>query len=545
MIARLVQLAKAEGLQPVPVWSTYEVLVLEMTTGDTKKCNVSAILPQRGSNDAPGYLMEKGTNLQHGNRFRNAQVALADHWAAETSHALPEAVAEYLRSNKTIPNFDEWIVFALHGQIASDVPALRALTEALIVRTLEDAQCVSCGVVSPIVDLHTGVAAMGSVAPVLVSWNRDVVNHGEKRGGANLPTCVSCMWYYVQWLNKYVKWVRGAFRFHLDGYEWTLGNATRCGFVEDVVRLDSRSFLWEQIVFWQRPDKETSMKNRKIPEPIDRLPSETDDPYYMHGYLYGILEWATWVLRIPCPTAQTVVSAPARHLGVLIMAVRDGAANYMPPPKAEKKGKSKTDEEIPCSDRFTVTSWLHNVLHFATTRVTSFLSEPILPSNQGAFALGYAHSLGRRGPSREDFTVSAGDYGGGRNPTRWAIWLGDALLDRGIEATLEHEVSLLNGRKAFLDIAIPHASLAIEVDGRLHGLKIRNHVADSRRTAELLKLGWRIHRVPNKRLNRPDDIAAVADEVVEILAMTTQSGKVAATTNSATMNNANNGSDNE
>ena len=62
------------------------------------------------------------------------------------------------------------------------------------------------------------------------------------------------------------------------------------------------------------------------------------------------------------------------------------------------------------------------------------------------------------------------------------------------------------------------AKLAIEVDGRLEGWRTRNHTSDSRKCAVLLAQGWRVHRVPNKRLNRRDDIAEVVDEVLAILA---------------------------
>jgi very-short-patch-repair endonuclease len=94
-------------------------------------------------------------------------------------------------------------------------------------------------------------------------------------------------------------------------------------------------------------------------------------------------------------------------------------------------------------------------------------------------------------------------------------------MDRGVRVELEWRVDYQrDGKPRYfrLDLAIVDAKLAIEVDGRLEGWRTRNHVSDSRKCAVLLAQGWVVHRVPNKRLNRRDDIAEVAEEIKSILA---------------------------
>jgi hypothetical protein len=149
---------------------------------------------------------------------------------------------------------------------------------------------------------------------------------------------------------------------------------------------------------------------------------------------------------------------------------------------------------------------------------------PLLPDALPSFALGYAHSLGKRGPQRSSGEIN------GHEPTPWAIRLRDALRDRGEIVETEYYVEYdYRGkvRHFRLDLAALDVKLAIEADGRLKGLDTRDFVNDSRRSAVLLAQGWRVQRVPNARLNRTSDIAEVVDEVLAILTSLRNAGAAA------------------
>jgi very-short-patch-repair endonuclease len=172
----------------------------------------------------------------------------------------------------------------------------------------------------------------------------------------------------------------------------------------------------------------------------------------------------------------------------------------------------------PISNRPTVTAWLQHVLQFATCRLGALPDAPLTPADYAACGLGYAHSLGKRGPSRESYCSTVWTPVGGREPTPWARALMSALEEAGMSFTAECEVDRGEGKKPYsIDVAFPEYRLAVEVDGRLRGLDIRDHVSDSRRTAFLLTRGWIVHRVPNARLNRPDDVDAVVNEIRQII----------------------------
>jgi hypothetical protein len=537
VIRRLVQAALAEGLPAEPYWSLQEGLVYELTTGKITETPFLTVLPSRTSGVVPGFLAEKAANLQLGNTYRTAQAALAERWGAETGHALPLALASLLRSNSAIPDEPRWIAFAMDGKTCADVPELRALvTRSAQPEMLAPERCVSCGYVSPIVRLHGGNAGMGNVAPVLVSWDRkSIVTRGSRQAGANLPTCLTCMRLYVQWLCKHTSYdhLAGRFSFTLDGQVWVLGNNVRAGFVVDVLPDDLRVGLWDTAVAYQATKREKKYmgkdreaKWQEMLQAIDRVVAETDDQHYLLGYLYGVLEWAAWVMRLKSPTLADVAQAPATCMGAFLLACHDGAKRYAPPAKKgekadgedagekTKRGRPPADKP-PITTRWAVSAWLSHVTQLATARMEAMPRGPLLPDSLPSFALGYAHSLGKRGPQRSSGEIN------GHEPTPWAIRLRDALRDRGEIVETEYYVEYdYRGkvRHFRLDLAALDVKLAIEADGRLKGLDTRDFVNDSRRSAVLLAQGWRVQRVPNARLNRTSDIAEVVDEVLAILA---------------------------
>jgi very-short-patch-repair endonuclease len=445
-----------------------------------------------------------------------------------------------------VQTWNEFQVQELGEKTCADFPELHPLVyaECAPATAGQPEPCAGCGLTRPPVELHDGVIAMGNAAPVLVSWNRGgIVNRGARRNGANLPTCRDCMYLYVAWLNKHVEYHResGHHAFLIDGQRWFLSSNVRAGFVCDLARESPTAGLWAAAASHQQAKMENRMSQDRAARwaeklaAIDRVFAETNDQNYLLGYMYGVLEWATWVLRLPCPAIADVANAPARHFGELIMACRDGAARYVPPPKRGEKGeKSKRGrpslDEPPASTRSVVRAWLDHVMLLATSRLHSLPAEPILAAGLPAYALGYAHSLSQRGPRRESFYED--DPINGRDPTPWAQRLSWALRDRGVEVELEHVVTYRRrgeerDRHFRIDIAVPGDKLAIEADGRLKGLVVRDHVSDSRRSAVLLAQGWRVQRVPNARLNRTGDIDEVADEVVAILAAIRASNGVA------------------
>jgi len=534
---RLVQAALAEGLPAEPYWSLQEGLVYELTTGTCEVGEFRTALRKRQgtkASDVPGFLCEKGNFLQPGSAYRASQAALAERWGAETGHALPLALASLLRSNSAIPDEPRWIAFALEGKTCADVPELRALvTREAQPELLAPDTCVSCGQIKPVARLHDGVVSMGNVAPVLLSWDRgSIVTRKRARtdgkletldAGANLPTCLTCMWLYVQWLNKHTSYNYAAQQhsFVLGDERWFLSNNVGAGFVTNVVREDPLTLLWETLINWQTATKKRMpVKTKPDLEAIDRVMAQPRDPCYQMGFLYGVLEWATWVLGATCPPLADVAQAPALHLSALIIACRDGAERYTAP--VADKGRPRLDAR-PISRIDVVRVKLAHVIWLATEHVTALRVEPILQHDRPAFALGYAHSLTHRGPRSEAILVDEENeiVINGNEPTPWAKRLAYALMDRGVRVELEWRVDYTRDAKPRhfrLDLAVLDAKLAVEVDGRLEGWRTRNHTSDSRKCAALLAQGWRVHRVPNKRLNRRDDIAEVADEVVAILA---------------------------
>ncbi len=535
MIRRLMLAALAEGMQPLPSWSSQRGLIYDVRANSVAEGEFLAILPQRSgprASDVPGYLCEKGVNLQPGSAYRNAQAALAERWAAETGHALPQAVAGLLRSDSAMPDDARWVAFALNGKTCATLPELHPLLYREVAPRFAAGDpdvCVGCGELKPIVDLHDGVSAMGNTAPVLVSWNRGVItNRGKRRNGGNLPTCQVCMYLYVAWLNRHVSYHHQTKRhsFVLDGQRWFLSANVRAGYVCDVIDESPTALLWESVVEHQTVKREKTMSQDREARwstklaAIDRIFAETRDPNYLLGYMYGVLEWATWVLRIPCPSLTDVASAPARHVAPLILACHDAALRYVPPPKP-KRGRPLLDTP-PASTRSVVRAWLDHVMLLVTTRVTALREDALLVNELATYALGYAHSLRERGPRRESFDMDEGPING-VDPTPWAKRLGWELVDRGVAVEWEYKVfytrrNETRERHVRIDLAVLDAKLAIEADGRLRGLVVRKHDEDSRKSAVLLAQGWRVQRVPNTRLNRPDDIEEVADEIVAILA---------------------------
>lgn len=526
MIRRLVLAALEEGLTAEPAWCEQHGLVYDLATGACTEGTFATVLPSRSSESIPvaGFLAEKSVNLQPDSRYRAAQVALADRWAAETGHALPQAVASLLRSGAAMPEDPRWLAFALDGKTCADVPELRALVARdAAPDTLPPEQCVACGEVAPVVRLHAGNAGMGNVAPALVSWDRKgIVTRGERRAGANLPTCTRCMFLYVQWLSKHTSYHRltGCHSFVLDGQRWLLGNNVKAGFVVGVEPAAPDALLWEQMVTRQRlrwANEEKQMGLKPDLKAIDRVSAAPRDPCYQMGYLYGVLEWSAWVVGIPYPPLADVADAPALHLSALIVSCHDAADRYLAPTPG--KGRPETGAR-PASRRDIVTTKLRQVLFWATEHVEALRVEPILPADRPAFALGYAHSLTKRGPRGDSLREEDAEING-NDPTPWAKRLAYALMDRGVVVETEYRVDYeRDGKPRYvrIDVAVPGEKVAIEVDGRLEGFSTRDHTSDSRKCAVLLAKGWRVHRVPNKRLNLEDDIAEVADEVQAILA---------------------------
>lgn len=540
MIRRLVLAALAEGLPAEPFWTTQKGLVYEVTTGIVAEAQISTVIPTRdgiNSADVAGFLADKANKLQPGSRYRASMTALAERWGAETGHALPLALASLLRSPAAMPAEDKWLSFALGGKTCADVPELRALvTREAAPELLPPERCVGCGELAPVVALHNGNAGMGNAAPTLVSWNREtIVNRGARQQGANLPTCLTCMLLYTQWLCRHTSYdhLAGHHSFLLDGQVWVLANSHGAGFVIDVSPDDLRVGLWDTAVAYQATKKEKKYmgkdretKWQEMLQAIDRVVAETDDQHYLLGYLYGVLEWAAWVMRLKSPTLADVGQAPANCMGSFLLACHDGAKRYAPPAKKgekadgedagekAKRGRPPADKP-PVTTRWAVGAWLSHVTQLATARMEAMPRGPLLPDALPSFALGYAHSLGKRGPQRSSGEIN------GHEPTPWAIRLRDALRDRGEIVETEYLVEYdYRGkvRHFRLDIAALDVKLAIEVDGRLKGLDTRDHANDSRRSAVLLAQGWRVQRVPNARLNRTSDIAEVVDEVLAILA---------------------------
>jgi hypothetical protein len=329
MIARLVEAAIAEGLELHPSWSRQKGLVLDAESGAVSEGEFLTILPQRSGTRAfetPGYLCEKGTNLQPGNPFRDSMAALAARWAAETGHPLPVAVADFLRAGRALPDDPRWVAFGLGGKTCADFPELHPLVyaECAPATAGQPEPCAGCGLTRPPVELHDGVIAMGNAAPVLVSWNRGgIVNRGARRNGANLPTCRDCMYLYVAWLNKHVEYHResGHHAFLLDGQRWFLSSNVRAGFVCDLARESPTAGLWAAAASHQQAKMEKRMSQDRAARwaeklaAIDRVFAETNDQNYLLGYMYGVLEWATWVLRLPCTSANVWTKAGTGTIG--------------------------------------------------------------------------------------------------------------------------------------------------------------------------------------------------------------------------------------
>jgi hypothetical protein len=216
---------------------------------------------------------------------------------------------------------------------------------------------------------------------------------------------------YVGWLNKHIKYDHrhGMHTFMIDGQEWRLGSNVRAGFVCEVVPHSIVADLWGEAERAQRATRENKMSKAARDKwgeklaAVDRVFAETNDDNYMLGYMYGVLEWAASVVRVPCPTMTDVVAAPARHVAPLVVACHDGATRYTPPPK--ERGRP-SNVFPPTSAKSVVKAWLDHVLTLSTARLSSLRAAPLGVEELPAFALGYAHSLRERGPRRYHYTAA-------------------------------------------------------------------------------------------------------------------------------------------
>lgn len=514
MIRRLVELAKVEGLSAEPTLLQVDGIFIDLADGKIEpRKDMLVRLRQRSGSQAhqvPGWLSEKAANLAPGNPYRESQRRLAEGWAARTQHPLPQAIVEFLDSGSTVPSSDGWAAFGWAGQTAMEIAPLRALMAEDdapdVMETPE--RCVACGKVTPPVRLHDGLTVLGNAVPILLCWEREITRFGERTNGQNLPTCPDCMRLYVAYLNRHIDDRK---TLHLDGYSYLFEHNNRSAYIKLVAAPGTELHnAWDYALhmngawMYKLPVRP--------PESIEDVPGDRNNMAYMHGYLYGILEWCAWVTRKRCPTIAEVSVAPGRMLFTLLCEMRDAAESYTPPTLT--KGRPIRGQP-PRADKVTVVGWLRYATHAATLDLKGWISHPLDPDELADFGLGYAHSLGRRGPPRDpDADVSG-------YTTPWEVALSSALLEAGLPHERQYKVSTsvwvggkLVEKKAHLDIAFPEAKLAVEVDGRLHGLEIRDHSTDSARAASLLAQGWVVYRVPNKRVTK-----ACADVVAEIAAI--------------------------
>lgn len=514
MIRRLVELARVEGLSADPVLSEVDGLFIDLCGTprvEARKGMLVRLRQRSGSlaHQVPGWLSEKAANLAPGNPYRESQQRLAAAWAARTEHPLPRAVLSFL-ATEVVPESDGWAAFGWDGKTAMEIAELRALMAEDDVPdvTSTEERCVGCGKVSKPARLHDGLTVLGNSVPILLCWEREITRFGDRVNGQNLPTCPTCMRLYVAYLNRHIDERKVL---HLDGYSYLFEHSNRSAYISSVAAPGTElNNAWDYALhmngvwMYKLPVRP--------PESIEDVPGDRTNMAYMHGYLYGILEWCAWVTRKRCPTIAEVSTAPGRLLFTLLCEMRDAADAYTPP--TVTKGRP-TRGQPPRAERVTVVGWLRYATHAATLDLKGWIGHPLDPDELADFGLGYAHSLGRRGPPRDpDADVS------GRT-TPWEVALSAALLEAGLIHERQHEVltSVLVGgkqveKKAYLDLAFPEVKLAVEVDGRLHGLDIRDHATDSARAASLLAQGWVVYRVPNKRVTK-----ACADVVAEIAAI--------------------------
>lgn len=515
MIRRLVELAAAEGLSAEPTLSEVDGVFVDLCPPirvEPRKGMVVRLRQRSGAlaHQVPGWMTEKAANLAAGNPYRESQRKLAEAWSRRTDHPLPRALLDFLSSGGAVPESEGWVAFGWDGKTAMEIAEVRALMaedDAPDVMDVEE-RCVGCGKMAKPVRLHDGLTALGNSVPVLLCWEREITRFGNRLNGRNLPTCPICMRLYVAYLNRHMNADKVLY---LDGYSYRFSYSNRSAYIESVAAPGSElNGAWDYALHMNTNGAWMYKLPLRPPESIEDVPGDRSNMAYMHGYLYGILEWAAWVTRRRCPKIVEVAVAPGRSLLALLCELRDAADAYTPPPtKKAKRG------DPPSAQRVTVVSWLRYAVHSATLDLKEWIDHPLAPGELADFGLGYAHSLGRRGPPRDpDADVS------GRT-TPWEVALSSALLEAGLAHERQHEVLTVVRvagqqvqKRAYLDIAFPEAKLAIEVDGRLHGLDIRDHTTDSARAASLLAQGWVVYRVPNRRVTK-----ACADVVAEIAAI--------------------------
>ena len=526
MIKQLVDLANQAGTAAAPAVHHITGITLDLMTGEIREDqSFTTVLPLRSSDIKPGLLCETVKNLARDSPFRKAMIQLAEEWAGLTPHPLPGKVAQWLQSEwEPSGEPTAWLCFVWGGETPQQLfPDLIKRTAAP--EMLEPHVCLGCGELRPIVSMHDGLPAISRMAPRLTTWNRgELTAHGrlglkDGRGGEALPTCLECMWKYVAYLNGRIRRRSGEMVADIDGQEWVIESTNRAGFVLMIRRPDDPAKLWEMM---KRINRMDSIKAKSAPGEVDMHPPQTKEPAYWVGYMYAMLEWIAWCTRDDhFPSLEETAAAPAQVLGAWLVRLHGQTAKYLPPSKGEKgakktasaKARPASDEAPESSTREKVRALYQDTVKFVTGRLDGGLPERLLPQEYGWYALGYGHGLGKWGPRR---AWERAEMSGG--PTPWEMELIGALQAIGLEPVSQHPVDRGAGLAPYrLDIAFPSVMYCVEVDGRLHGLFVRDHKGDAERSLFLGAQGWTVQRVPNKLVRqRPEYVAEMIAQALTL-----------------------------
>lgn len=546
MIRRLVELARAAGTQATPYWPLMSVRVYDLADGIVRDERRRVLVPQRSSDllRKPGFLAEKLGNLEKPDA-RATLIALAERYSGATGHPLPGVLADALRAPdgllgaiRAVPKVkdEDWIAFALDGQTAWDVPALRDAVEADALDHCgvgSACRCLGCGKVGPVAAKHLGLGAYSPAAPVLATANRGVVVStlfnvdGQRRlkEGDQFPTCTECMVLYTRFLNEAVeagRWVGGDAHASVGDEVWVVSGANRSASVVAVWRdleahrlslvPDDQARMYKT---YKRPGKGLERSIIRMAyegyEPPRAAEEFTTSPAFWAGYTYGALEWLAYMCEIKnFPLMDAATAAPRRVLGEWGVRCHSAVERFV-----DRKGVGKPSGDAPPhTTKRSLRGRMHDLLGDVAGKP---IPERVGPEEVGDFYCGWVHFVGRRFPMRRPRSWSG-------RVTPWQGNLIEALHQEGVflwppreGEEYEREVDV-GSRKRRLDIALPQFNLFIEVDGSHEGPNARNFADDSLRTAQLGAAGWRLlNRVPNCRLKTMADARRVAQEVLTML----------------------------
>lgn len=508
MIAELIREAKARDLDHGLYFVRVPVKILDMTTSTITDGTAPVYKrPRSGiaTNKIACPFVEQAGRLQVGHECRSAFVAML-----KTMNVLP-TVVQFLEQGGIVPMEEGgealWTTFLVGGQVPSEIPALRQIASEYLTREDQDflpdhGPCSQCNVHGPLVALHrNGLSEISPAAPVLVTASRK----SWGRRGTTTPMCLRCMRLYTNMINVLA-------RDH--GQRTSEGTILPVGANGVVISADNSSAYVVSIITGIGDD----LRKGKLYAQIQL--EHGDVNLMLHALRYkDKIMIETMTTELPSPIRSCPGTACGELFAYLERAL-DGALDMhaaLANPRVFITRTFPAARQALAQDDGALPFWFKQLISSAVEGLNEFPT--VLTEEQKArFVLAYCKTSTRR------FRAGAGKTG----PTPYALRLGDALRERGIEVRYEVNVwsSLTEPQPDHvpedgwiakgwyrIDLVMAGTKIAIEVDGGG-----RDYDADREREYVLSEKGWTVRRVTNGNLSTDEGIALWADRFARMAA---------------------------